>query len=41
MQMYPAKNRFILIPDSWCKAIEKVTGTSGLFIFNKNLRGNI
>uniref|UniRef100_A0A915MK63 ATP synthase subunit b n=1 Tax=Meloidogyne javanica TaxID=6303 RepID=A0A915MK63_MELJA len=32
MQMYPAKNRFILIPDSWCRAIEKVTGTSGPYM---------
>uniref|UniRef100_A0A1I8C0Y7 ATP synthase subunit b n=1 Tax=Meloidogyne hapla TaxID=6305 RepID=A0A1I8C0Y7_MELHA len=28
MMMYPAKTRFLLIPDSWLRPIEKVTGTS-------------
>ncbi|KAL7079252.1 hypothetical protein ACQ4LE_001331 [Meloidogyne hapla] len=32
MMMYPAKTRFLLIPDSWLRPIEKVTGTSGPYM---------
>uniref|UniRef100_A0A914GWM1 ATP synthase subunit b n=1 Tax=Globodera rostochiensis TaxID=31243 RepID=A0A914GWM1_GLORO len=30
---YPPKTRFAAIPDSWCREIEKVTGTSGPYLF--------
>lgn len=29
----PPKARFLLIPDQWCKEIEKITGTSGPYLF--------
>ncbi|KAL3117924.1 hypothetical protein niasHT_005167 [Heterodera trifolii] len=30
---YPPRTRFVAIPDSWCREIEKVTGTSGPYLF--------
>jgi len=31
--LYPSKTRWLMIPDSWCRPFEKVTGTSGPYLF--------
>ncbi|CAD5228028.1 unnamed protein product [Bursaphelenchus okinawaensis] len=31
--LYPPKTRMLMIPDSWCTPFQKVTGTSGPYLF--------
>jgi F-type H+-transporting ATPase subunit b len=32
---YPPKTRFLMIPDSWCTPFHKITGTSGIFYYDR------
>ncbi|CAJ0583010.1 unnamed protein product, partial [Mesorhabditis spiculigera] len=31
--MYPPKTRLLMVPDSWCTPLQKITGTSGPYLF--------